>query len=71
MPDKVSVIGEGHRTFCRYVHPRLTVIDCDFMAMSKLAVEIAAGRETPDERRISFPHHVIGRENVKDLTPKP
>ena len=39
--------------------------------MSKLAVEIAAGRKTPDERRISFPHHVIGRESVKDLTPKP
>ena len=71
VPDKVSVIGEGDRTFCRYVHPRLTVIDCDFMAMSKLAVEIAAGRKTPDERRISFPHHVIGRESVKDLTPKP
>lgn len=67
VPEEVSIISEGDRIFCRYVNPPLTVIDCDFMAMSRLAVEIATGRRKPDERLIRFPHHVIERMSIRNL----
>ncbi|MBS1370929.1 MAG: substrate-binding domain-containing protein [Lentisphaeria bacterium] len=70
VPDEISLIAEGDRTFCRYVLPRLSVVECDYQAMNELAVDIAAGRKQPEKRLFLFPLHLIQRESVRELPPE-
>ena len=68
VPEDISVIGEGERSLYRYLDPGLTVVTPDYQAMSCAAVEIALGIRTPESHNIFFPHRLIERESIKDLT---
>lgn len=70
VPDDISLIAEGDRSICRYVLPRMTVVECDYQAMNELAVDIAAGRKQTEKFRIDFPLHLIERESVRTITPE-
>lgn len=70
VPEDISVIGEGERSLYRFLDPGLTVVTTDYQAMSCTAVEIALGIRTPGNHKIFFPHRLIERESVKDLTSK-
>ncbi len=70
VPGEISLISEGERSICRFVLPRITVVESDFDAMSELAVAIAAGRKKPRKRLILFPLRLIERQSIVDLNPK-
>ena len=70
IPEEISLISEGDRSICRYVLPRLTVVEHDLQAMNELAVDIAVGEKRPEKRLVYFPLHVIERDSIRKFAPE-
>lgn len=69
VPDDISLISVGDRNICNYVLPRMTVVECDYQAMTELAVDLAVGRKHSEKTLFYFPFRLIERESIKMVPP--
>lgn len=63
VPEDFSVVSCGDFTVMRYIHPQLTIADCDYAAMSCDAVNLILSGGGP-HKTVMYPYHLIRRKSI-------